>query len=175
MASALAVGQKPSTEIPLDSELKSSFGGLAPGKKMTVFARQTVSSKFGSITYLTGAVIDKQGPVLLDCFVFVKDTHGQARLFSMATKTESAWNCTGSSKIEAMNARDGGASMLVLSMFQYQAPSGDFFNLPLIVQAGKSGVFGLGDVDRCVEKKLDGVELKSISQLRKYAGICAKL
>lgn len=171
---ALSAESRLSDAVPLDRELKSALGALAPGRYVVVFKRKSISLKAGVVTYMAGAVVGGKAPVFTDCFLFVKGIRDKGRVFFTATKAATIWSCVGDPKIDAIATRSDGASMLVLSMFLYQAPSGDFFNLPFIVQSGSSGEFDFGQVDKCVDKKLDRIELKSVSQLRKYASECTK-
>lgn len=175
IALAHAVERRLSDAIPLEREVKLTLGALAPDRYAVVFKQQEVSLKTGSIAYLAGAVAGGKAPVFADCFLFVKAMPEPGRVFFTTAKAAKIWSCVGDPKVDAIAVHGSEVSALVLSMFQYQAPSGDFFNLPMVVQSDKSGAFTLGDVDKCVEKKLQRIELKSISQLRRYAGECVKV
>ncbi|MEC4723841.1 hypothetical protein RY831_32550 [Noviherbaspirillum sp. CPCC 100848] len=106
-----------------------------------------------------------------DCFVYIKSKRKEEKIFKMSQKSDQLWHCAGEPVFEAKSIRERD-DLLILGMYLFQAPSGDSFYLPQVIQVTKDGKAHTGDIDHCVDNKTDEEAVSSMNELSKIAAKC---
>jgi hypothetical protein len=155
----------------LDNTFYSTLGPLPAGRSVKIFKNQSFYYPESNITFFAGAIAGSAPPIRLECFVYVNN-HGDGKIFFMSSKADKLWSCVGVPTLSLKAESLQNIRALMLSLFTYQAPSGEFFRVPLIVQLEKGGDLKVGHVDRCVEEKTKNKAVTKISQLYRFANQC---
>lgn len=167
---ALTVSKK--KEVFLDQDFWSAIGPLSAGRHVKIYKNQSFTIKELNVDFFAGSITGGPLPVKLDCFVYVKSKNGEGKAFFASAKADRLWTCIGLPALNARKVKGIDGNLLIFSIFTYQAPSGEFFNFPLIIQSTQNGSFELGRVDECITDKAQSAELKKMVQLYKFAEEC---
>lgn len=169
-----SVPMRPLQVHDVDTGLISSTQGIGmeEDKKVKILKEKSFYLEKEGIRVIPAEVLSKSLPHGNECLLYVTNNHGGASLFNMSSKSDRLWICVGEPIFSVMriNNKDGGT--LILAMYLFQAPSGDFFHLPLVIEISKEGTIAIGKVDKCIEKKLDGTTVESLAELASIARQC---
>jgi len=159
-------------DVALDQEFWSTIGPLTAERHVKIYKNQSFTLKELNVNFFAGSITGGFLTVKPDCFVYVKNRNGEGKAFFVSAKADKLWTCVGLPALSARQVNGADVNLLIFSTFTYQAPSGDFFNLPLIIQSKKNGSFEVGQVDECVTDKAQNVKINKIVQLYKFADEC---
>ena len=156
-----------------DVDFGKTTSSLSSNGRVQLFARQSFRYSQEGLTFAAGEVITKAGRS--DCFLYVRSDNELGKVFLVANKAEETWDCAGSPALSAMQlAGLNGPHTAIASLFLYQAPSGDRFNLPFVVDNINAAQFRRGDLDSCVEGKLNKIEIQALKQIKTAVVACSK-
>lgn len=156
-----------------DVDFKKTISNLSSKGRVQLFPGQSFRYSQEGLTFAAGEVITKAGRS--DCFLYLRSGNERGRVFFIGDKAEKIWDCAGSPAVSIIQlVGPNGPRTAVASLFLYQAPSGDRFNLPFVVDNFKAGQFRRGDLDSCVEDKLNKIEIRALKQIRTAATACSK-
>jgi hypothetical protein len=156
-----------------DVDFEKTTTNLSSKGRVQLFSGQSFRYSQEGLTFAAGEVITKAGRS--ECFLYVRSGNEPGRVFLIADKAEETWDCAGSPALSAMQLVGlDGPRTAIASLFLYQAPSGDRFNLPFVVDKFEAEQFRRGELDSCVEDKLNKIEIRALKQIRTAAVACSK-
>lgn len=138
------------------------------------FKGQSFVSNREGIHFAAGVARGEDLPGKSDCFLYTKREGKEAMLTFLSKRAEDLWYCIGNPALSLRKYSNGSESIFVLlSIFDYQAPSGEIFKFPLILSAKNSSNFELGPLNDCVDLHIHGVVLRQLSQLDESVQKCS--
>jgi len=138
-----------------------------------IFPGQAFQLSSSNMVFAAGQLVHHSGKA--ECFVYLQPHHRPGSFHLLSEKAEDIWDCAGSPAVALMHFNLSGMPKIVLlSIFKYQSPSGEFFNLSLILDNLDSRDLKRGKIDKCVDKKLDDVKIISVKQLKSAATSCVQ-
>lgn len=118
-------------DLEKDADFKAAMSNASNLGRVRLFPGQAFWYMQERLTLAAGEV-SKMGKS--DCFLYIKSDGEAGRIFLVSEKAEDIWDCAGSPALSVMElARSNGKQVAIASLFLYQAPSGDKFNLAFVV------------------------------------------
>jgi hypothetical protein len=122
---------------------------------------------------LTGTVRDPNVPNKTDCFVFIAGVNQPGKFFFTSSKADQAWQCIANPEITIVELKNRAERLVIASIFQFQAFSGEKFYLPFIFQKNSANELQLGELDACTDAALKNEQIMSLTQVVRAVKRCA--
>jgi len=163
---------RPLEDQAVNEAVISSIQRMGKHSEVKIFKKKSFHLEKEGIRVIPAEVLSESLPHGNECLLYVENNHGNASLFNMNSKSDRLWICVGEPIFSAMKINSKVGGTLILAMYLFQAPSGDLFYLPLVIEISKEGAIRMGKVDKCIEKKLDGTTVDSLIELNGMARQC---
>jgi hypothetical protein len=125
------------------------------------------------VRFAAGVARSDELPGKSDCFLYTMRKGQVGKLTFLSKRAEDIWHCVGASTLALRKYSKGSHSILILlSIFEYQAPSGEIFKFPFLLDAHDSSNFEVSGLNDCVSAQLHGVILLRLSQLEAPIKTC---
>lgn len=155
----------------IDRALEKISANLPNGLSVKVFKERSFYLRRSDTEVIAGEMFGGAMGRQNECFVYIKSKRKEGKIFKISQKADKLWHCAGEPIFEAksIGAR---SDLLILGMYLFQAPAGDSFYLPQVIEVTADGKAHIGDIDHCVDKKTDGEAVVSMNELSKIAAKC---
>ena len=144
----------------------------SPELRFELFKGQSFVDKKTGMTISAGWASKSQSDERMECFLFVAEKSGPAAILFASARAETTWECIGSPALMAKASKfvqkDG---LIVAALFEFQAPGGEIFKLPLAIEVVSGQRIAFGHLQECIEKKTSRTPL---TRLRELNGIIKK-
>jgi hypothetical protein len=141
--------------------------------ELRLFEKQSFRDKRTGTIYSAGFALNKPKQGGMDCFLYVQPENATAGIIYGSDRAESAWDCVGAPAIGMRNLSDGSSpAPVVFAIFSYRAPGGETFKFPFAVEVENAAKPKFGQLQACIERQFERVELKDFRQLVTLAGKC---
>jgi hypothetical protein len=140
---------------------------------LQLFDNQTFVDSRTGVIYAAGFVLNKPTEGRMDCFVYIQPKGAAGSIVFGSERTESAWDCVGSPAIGLRDVFDGKSKRsAVFAIFNYRAPGGEIFKYPFAIALDQTSKHTFGELQVCVERYSERVELKDLRQVASLASKC---